>query len=73
MNGDKLYDANGTLRYVAAPAQEAEPSKRLAINMSPDLHTRFKVACARCELVMADEVLAFIERRTVELEHLPRG
>jgi hypothetical protein len=42
--------------------------KRLSINMPAGLHYRFKVACTRADVVMADEVLAFIERRTAELE-----
>jgi hypothetical protein len=42
--------------------------KRLSINMPPDLHRRFKIACTRANLVMVNEVLAFIERRTTELE-----
>jgi hypothetical protein len=42
--------------------------KRLSIDMPPELHNRFKIACARANLEMVDEVLALIERRTVELE-----
>jgi hypothetical protein len=42
--------------------------KRLSINMPPDLHHRFEIACTRANLVMVNEVLAFIERRTAELE-----
>jgi hypothetical protein len=42
--------------------------RRLSIDMPPDLHNRFKIACARANLEMVDEVLALIERRTVELE-----
>jgi hypothetical protein len=49
--------------------QRQVPSmKRLSITMPPDLHTRFKIACRSANLVMVDEVLAFIERRTAELE-----
>jgi hypothetical protein len=43
-------------------------TKRLSINKLPDLHHRFKIACTRANLVMVAEVLAFIERRTTELE-----
>jgi hypothetical protein len=42
--------------------------KRLSINMPPDLHTRFEIACTRANLVMVAEVLALIQRRTAELE-----
>jgi ParG len=63
----KLYDEDGVLRFVSAPAPVKEP-ERLSINMTPDLHYRFKVACTSAKLSMVDEVLAFIERRTAELE-----
>jgi hypothetical protein len=36
--------------------------------MPPDLHHRFKIACTRANVGMADEVLTMIERRTAELE-----
>jgi hypothetical protein len=72
MNGDdeiNLYDEDGTLRYVPAPKGPfLVTTKRLSINMPLDLHHRFKVACARADLVMVAEVVALIERRTAEIE-----
>jgi hypothetical protein len=46
----------------------AEPMKRLSIDMPASLHRRFKLACTAADKVMVAEVLAFIERRTAELE-----
>lgn len=40
----------------------------LTIDLPEDLHTRFKIACARNKTTMAFEVNAFIVRRTAELE-----
>jgi hypothetical protein len=36
--------------------------------MPASLHRRFKLACIATDKLMAEEVLAFIERRTAELE-----
>jgi hypothetical protein len=55
---------------VAAPVTVAEktPTARLSLDLPADLHSRFKAACARSRLKMTAELLAFIERRTTELE-----
>ena len=55
---------------VADPVAVAEkiPTARLSLDMPADLHSRFKAACARSRLKMTAELLAFIERRTAELE-----
>ena len=45
-----------------------EPTKRVSIDVPESLHTRFKVACAKARAKMAPEIIAFIERRTQELE-----
>jgi hypothetical protein len=50
------------------PTKASERVKRLSIDMPVSLHRRFKVACAATDKVMVEEVLAFIERRTAELE-----
>ena len=53
----------------AAPAKPApEPTARLSLDIPVELHSRFKSACARKRLKMTSELLAFIERRTAELE-----
>jgi hypothetical protein len=36
--------------------------------MPASLHRRFKLACVATDKLMVEEVLAFIERRTAELE-----
>ncbi len=36
--------------------------------MPMSMHRRFKLACVAADKLMVEEVLAFIERRTVELE-----
>jgi hypothetical protein len=53
-----------------APAAErdAEPTKRIRIDLPASLHRRFRAACAATDKSMVDEVLALIERRTTELE-----
>ena len=45
-----------------------EPTARLSIDLPKSLHRRFKTACAKSDLKMAEEVINFIERRTAELE-----
>ena len=49
--------------------QSDEPVKRISIDVPESLHTRFKVACAKTKSKMAPEIIAFIERRVVELEN----
>ena len=49
------------------PTPPKEPPARLSLDIPAELHTRFKVACARSRLKMTGELLAFIERRTTEL------
>ncbi len=45
-----------------------EPTRRVSIDVPESLHTRFKVACAKTRAKMAPEIIAFIEKRVVELE-----
>lgn len=44
------------------------PIVRLTIDLPEPVHTRFKTACAMTKRKMVEEVRAFIERRTAELE-----
>lgn len=44
------------------------PMKRLSIDLPEEAHRRFKVACAATGRKMANEMTAFIEMRTAELE-----
>jgi hypothetical protein len=52
----------------AAPPPPKEPTARLSLDIPVELHTRFKIACARSRLKMTAELLTLIERRTAELE-----
>ena len=47
---------------------EDEPLQRLSVNLPESLHTRFKAACAQARTKMAAEIIAFVEKRTQELE-----
>lgn len=52
-----------------APAVDAgEPLHRLSVDLPKKLHNRFKAACALADTKMTSEIIAFIERRTAELE-----
>ena len=51
-----------------ANAGEAEPTKRLSLDVPHSMHVRFKTACSATGRKMVGEVMAFIERRTAELE-----
>jgi hypothetical protein len=53
---------------VAPVAGVKEPTARLSLDIPAELHARFKAACARSRLKMTAELLAYIERRTAELE-----
>ena len=46
-----------------------EPTRRVSIDVPESLHTRFKVACAKSRAKMAPEIIAFIEKRVLELEN----
>jgi hypothetical protein len=51
-----------------AKVEEAEPTRRLSIDLPKSLHRRFKTACSKRDKKMVIEVSKFIERRTAELE-----
>ena len=57
-----------TAQSKAAPPKANGPSKRLSLDLSADLHRRFKTACSATDRKMAAELIAFIEHRTAELE-----
>ena len=54
-------------KSVAASPAAAKPA-RLTIDLSPDLHARFKAACARNRTRMVDEVNIFISDWTQKHE-----
>ena len=51
----------------AAPEPEVS-LHRMSIDLPKRLHSRFKAACALADTKMTAEIIAFIERRTSELE-----
>jgi len=51
-----------------AKAENAEPTRRLSIDLPESLHRRFKTVCSRTDKKMLAEVTNFIRRRTAELE-----
>ncbi len=61
---------NGTL--VRGKAERAtrpqEPTKRLSLDLPESKHRRFKTACSATGNKMVEEVEAFIDARTTELE-----
>ena len=44
------------------------PLHRMSIDLPKKLHSRFKAACALADMKMTAEIIAFIERRTTEME-----
>lgn len=58
--------ANTEISEPAIP--EAEPIARLTVDLPESAHQRFKAACAMSRRTMVQEIRAFIDRRTAELE-----
>ncbi len=66
--GGPGHDTTKAQTHITTKPPEAEKTKRLSIDLPESLHHRFKKACVGNKLSMVTEVLAFIERRTKELE-----
>lgn len=70
----RTYEASGIGhgQSTAAPAEaqviRKEPTKRLSIDLPASTHTHFKTACSATGRKMADELQAYIKKRTLELE-----
>ena len=62
---DKHSQRGGT---PTAAKTKTEPTKRLSLDLPQSLHTRFKTACSATNSKMVNELQAFIESRTAELE-----
>jgi hypothetical protein len=45
-----------------------EPTHRTSVDVPLKLHKRYKAACALAGIKMAPDIIAFIEKRTAELE-----
>ncbi len=69
---EKADSQNATITETNKPAntetQISVPIARLTIDLPEPAHTRFKTACVMTKRKMAEEVRAFIEQRTAELE-----
>ena len=55
------------LRRLSEDDPVSEPIRRLSLDMLESVHRKFLLACIAADKVMADEIRAFIERRTPEL------
>ncbi len=64
---DTLNPTNVGLGDTPAPAPK-EKMRRLSVDLPANLHRRFKIACARSDMSMLEEVARFIWKRTEELE-----
>lgn len=53
---------------ISTKDQKREPTRRLSIDLPESLHRRFKIACAKTDKTMIEEVTDFIKRRTAQLE-----
>jgi hypothetical protein len=62
------FERGGKGHDTPVKSKPVEPIKRLSLDLPQSLHTRFKIACTATGLKMSGEVLAFIEKRTAELE-----
>jgi hypothetical protein len=51
-----------------AANSEAEPTRRLSLDIPESWHRRFKIVCAKTDRKMVVEMLEYLKRRTVELE-----
>lgn len=51
---------------IATKPQEA--TRRLSLDLPESMHRRFKTACTATDTKMVREIMAFIDRRTAELE-----
>lgn len=69
VQGGAGHDTASAQTSPKAPEPPKDVSmKRLSIDLSEDAHRRFKVACAATGRKMANELTAFIKKRTAELE-----
>lgn len=57
-----------TNKHANTETRIAGPIARLTIDLPEPVHTRFKIACVMTKRKMVEEVRAFIEQRTAELE-----
>ena len=58
----------GRPRKSKTVAVEAEPTKRLSLDLPASVHKRFKTACSATDRKMTEEIVRYIERRITELE-----
>ncbi|KQP77440.1 hypothetical protein ASF60_22870 [Methylobacterium sp. Leaf113] len=58
----------GKDRSFLEPLAAGEPTHRLSLDVPKRIASRFKAACALADTKMTTEILAFIVKRTAELE-----
>jgi hypothetical protein len=63
----------GSAAAEAGPGHPPTKPARLTIDLPPELHTRFKTACAQQRTKMKEEVLRFIEQWTRRHEETQKG
>jgi hypothetical protein len=59
---------NSAINRPKRPASPQEPTKRLSLDLPESKHRRFKTACSATGHKMVQEIEAFIDARTAELE-----
>ena len=62
------FEAGAPVKPAKASGGESGRTARLSLDVPEALHLRFKLACVASRRKMAEELLGFIERRTLELE-----
>ena len=66
--GGAGHDRAATPPQALSMPANAEPTKRLSLDLPVSTHRRFKTACSATGRKMVGEIQDFIERRTAELE-----
>jgi outer membrane receptor for monomeric catechols len=62
----KIVDSNRLL-FRPMKYSVSENTKRLSVDLTPELHAKFKTVCAKHGLSMGTELRRMISERTVEL------
>lgn len=68
VHGGTGHDTASRAAPENSPRPKDIPTKRLSLDLPEEAHRRFKTACSANGRKMVTELLAYIERRTAELE-----